>query len=124
MTVYPEPGRQIAVASFPRGSESLARIIVPAIDEPSEGRAAALLSKTLLEEAENIVVSTKAWENFGDAKRQRIREQFMATIPKPQLVPVPTVVTAIPEQLVSQIAYAHEPDFVDNCDPEEVNLFG
>ena len=124
VTVYPEPGRQISVASFPRGSESLARIIVPAIAEPSDGRAAALLSKSLLEEAENIVVSTKAWENFGDAKRQRIREQFMATIPAPRLVPVPTGVTTIPEQLMSEIAYAHEPDFVENCDPGELNLFG
>ena len=123
MTVYPEAERQIAVFSFPKGTGSLARIVVPAIDESDQSLVAALLSKTLLEEAENIMVSTKAWQRFSDAKRKRISEQFMGTIPKPLLVPVPTGVTAIPEELMSEITYAEEPDFIDNCDPEEVNLF-
>ena len=57
VTAYPEARQQVAIVSFPEGWEKLAQVVVPALGETNEARAAALLSKTLLEETENIMVS-------------------------------------------------------------------
>ena len=122
VTVYPEPSEHIAIVSFPKGLESLARIVVPAIDEEKAGQAPALLSKTLLEESENIAVSPTAWKSFGKAKRRRIFQQYINTIPRPVTASMPAGATPS-ESLATEIAHSYEPEFIDNCDPEEVNLF-
>ena len=122
ITVYPEPKKHIAIVSFLKGTESLARIVVPAIDEPRRGHAAALLSKTLLEESENIIVSPTAWQSFGRAKRRRIFQQFDGTVPRPVPVAAPRG-TVMSESLATTVAHSHEPAFIDEGDPEELNLF-
>ena len=123
VTAYPEAERQVAVVSFPKGYEELARVMVPALDETNEARAAALLSKTLLEETENIILSPYVWDSFTEEKKSRVFEQYMGTIGLPVAISLPPGSSGLPERAVSEIAHAREPDFIDDCDPEEVSLF-
>ncbi len=122
LTVYPEATKQVAVVSFPKVNEALARVIVPAIGETNAKKAAALLAKTLLEESENITVSPPVWNSFGRGKRRRIFKQFMDSISQPVFLPADQE-PAISEQLLSEMTHDHVPAFIDECDPEEVNLF-
>ena len=123
VTAYPEAGRQVAIVSFPKGRGRLARVIVPALGETNEARGAALLSKTLLEETENIMVSPSVWDSLTEDKRSRIFRQYIHTVPLPVPTSLPPDSPGLPEHIVSEIAHAHEPDFIDDCDPEEVSLF-
>ena len=62
LTVYPDPAREVAIVSFPKGRESLARIVMPALDERNRDHVGALLSKTLIEETENIMDFARSME--------------------------------------------------------------
>ena len=122
LTVYPEPTKQVAIVSFPKGRESLARIIVPAIGEADAKKAAALLSKTLLEESENIMVSLLVWNSFRRTKQTRIFEQFMGASSQPVFFSADQE-RAISEDSLTEMTHDHVPAFIDDCDPEELNLF-
>lgn len=123
VTVYPEHDRNVAVLSFPKGWDSLVRVFVPAFWEEDVSLASALLSKTILEETENIMISPAAWHSFDKAKQTRILDQFVVTMPQSVFTRTRLGDPDIPEEVLSKIMYDHDPDFVDNSDPEEFNLF-
>ena len=123
LTVYPEKNKHVAVVSFPRGMERLARIVVPCIRQPTSRLAGALLSKTLLEETENILVSPRWWRSLSKAKKKRIFRQFMESLPKSTEVLVPNAMTSLPPQTANAIAADVEPAFLDAIEPETINLF-
>lgn len=120
VTVYPDRHGHVVAITFPKGLNSMASIIVPAIRAQDGREFAALLSKTLLQEAEHVVVSPAVWSSFGDAKRSRIVQHFMGFLPRVVAV---SSDTPLPERTLSEIAHANEPDYLVERDPEEVNLF-
>lgn len=125
VTVYPETDSHVAVLSFPQGWSPFVRNIIPAFWEENENNYSALISKTILEETENIMISPSAWESFSDHKKQRILCQFFTTI-QPDLVLMgdhSDNLNTIPEEVISDFLYRRDPDFFDNSDPEEFNLF-
>lgn len=125
VTVYPEADGHVAVLSFPQGWSPFVRNVIPAFWEEKDDNYSALISKTILEETENIMISPSAWESFGDQKKQRILRQFSVTI-QPDLVLMGNhsdVLNNIPDEDISDFLYRRDPDFVDNSDPEEFNLF-
>ena len=112
----------MAVISFPTGWESLVRAVVPAIEERDAHRAAALLSKTLLESTENIVVSPDAWESYGPHRRRDIYQHFSGSVTPPIGIPLP-VGESMTHEAATQLMSEYEPEFLDARDPEEINLF-
>lgn len=123
VTVYPEKDKTIALLSFPKGWQEFVRVIVPAFWENDERVASALLSKTILEETENIMISPIAWHSFSREKQKRILDQFVVTMPQAVLIRTRNGDPNIPEEDLSDLLYGRDPDFVDNSDPEEFNLF-
>ena len=123
ITVYPEHDRNVAILSFPKGWDSLVRVFMPAFWEEDVNRASALLSKTILEETENIMISPAAWHSFSVEKQKRILDQFIVTMPQTVLIRTRNGDPNIPEEDLSNFLYRRDPDFVDNSDPEEFNLF-
>ena len=123
VTVYPERDRNVAILSFPKGWDS-ARVYIPAFWEEDTHLASALLSKTILDETEGIMISPAQWRSYGEKKRNRILDQFVVTNqPDPMLIETRADDPEIPEEVLSALLYRRDPDFVDNSDPEEFNLF-
>ena len=120
VTVYPDRDGHIVTITFPKGTESVASTVVPAIRARGEQEFSALMSKTLLEEAENVMVSPSVWRSFGDAKRKRLVQHFMGFLPRAVAISSPAPLS---EREVSEIVHAHQPDSLVERDPEEVNLF-
>lgn len=124
LTVYPEPNGNVATLSFPKGWDSLVRIFIPAFWENDNIRMSALLSKTILDETPSIMISPVAWRSFRKEKQDRILSQFVvANHPDPVVMQTRYGDPDIPEEILSEIMYERDPDFVDNSDPEEFNLF-
>ncbi len=122
VTVYPDIDRHVAIVSFPNGWASLAEIIVPAIAEKDGFRAAASLSKTLIEHTENIALSPQAWNGYGRKKREAITRYFMESIGLPIVIEFPLGESISPE-MVSQIVSAREPASRYELDAREIDLF-
>ena len=123
ITVSPEKNGHIATISFPKGMKRIARAVAPCVAHPNGRNSAALLSKTLLEETENILISPKWWHSFAKSKKKRIFRQFMESIPKDTEVLVPDSMTTLPPGAANAIAAEVEPKFLDTIDPRTVNLF-
>ena len=124
VTVYPDIDKSVALLSFPKGWRQFVRIIMPAFWESDESIASALLSKTLLEETDNIMISPAAWHAFSEKKQRRIMDQFVVTAPRYILVPADDEGTELlPEKVISARMYERDPDFVDHADPKELDLF-
>ncbi len=123
VTVYPEPDRNVAILSFPKGWDSLVHVYIPAFWEEDTNLASALLSKTILDETEGIMISPAAWRSFGEKKQRRIIDQFVVTTQPDPMVVRTRSGESIPEEVLSNLLYRRDPDFVDNSDPEEFNLF-
>ena len=122
VTVYPETDHEVAVISFPAVWESLARVVIPAIEEEDQRLAAALLSKTLIESTENIMVSPLAWDGYGSRRRDAIAEHFVASIGVPIEIPAPLGAT-VSHDYASAMVSQQEPAFLDERDPQDINLF-
>ena len=123
VTVYPEHNKNVAILSFSKGWDSLVRVFMPAFWEKEVNLSSALLSKTILEETENIMISPAAWHSFGKEKQTRILDQFIVTMPQSVLIRTRNGDPNIPEEILSKIMYDRDPAFIDNSDPEEFNLF-
>ena len=123
VTVYPEVDSHVAVLSFPKGWSPFVRNAMPAFWEENDNYCTALLSKTILEETENIMISPSVWESFSDQKKQRIVRQFSVTIQHDLVQQHSNDPNIIQEEVLSNFLYRRDPDFVDNSDPEEFNLF-
>ena len=125
VTVYPEEYGHVAVLSFPKGWSPFVQNTMPAFWEENNNNCAPLISKTILEETENIMISPNAWESFSDQKKQRIVRQFSVTSQSDLILMQNRSDDShtIPEEDLSDLLYGRDPDFVDNSDPEEFNLF-
>ena len=122
ITVYPDADRHVALVSFPRGWESLAKVIVPALAEENSERASASLSKTLVEHTENIALSPEAWNGYGRAKQETITQYFMETLGGPIIIEFP-MGEAISPEVVSHIVSAHEPASRYELDAADIDFF-
>lgn len=124
VTVYPEIDKSVAVLSFPKAWQGFVRVIMPAFWENDESISSALLSKTLLEETDNIMISPVAWHAFSERKKRRILSQFSVTSPQHMLVPSDDEGTEmLSEEAISSRMYERDPDFIDHSDPKELDLF-
>lgn len=124
VTVYPEPEKSVALLSFPKEWQEFVRVIMPAFWEKDESIASALLSKTLLEETDNIILSPVMWNAFSERKQRRILDQFVVTTPQHVLVPTNDDGSEIlSDEIIAKKMYEDEPDFVDHSDPKELDLF-
>ena len=124
VTVYPEIDKSVALLSFPKGWEEFVRIIMPAFWESDESIASSLLSKTLLEETDNIMISPAAWHAFSKKKQRRIMDQFVLTAPRHIFVPADAEgAELLSEEVISERMYERDPDFIDHSDPKELDLF-
>lgn len=100
INVCPDLKHQMAVVAYPKWAKAQARIMVQALDERDVQMKAALLSRTLLEESEIIMISDDFWQSIS-ATRRSVIEGYFATI-----------------NLLNDEAY-DRPDF----DPRPLNLF-
>ena len=91
INVYPTVnGPQTVIISCLKNQQQFANSVVSALDLRDEDVPASI-SKTLLEESENIVISPNVWSSFGRLKQQDIARHFeestlFPTTPGPQRV--------------------------------------
>ena len=81
ITVYPGSNKQSAVISYPKWAMKIARIIVDALNQEDEFIRASMLSRSLIEETEVIIVSTELWNAFGADKQRAIEMYFEMSTP-------------------------------------------
>ncbi len=81
VTIYPNEHGQIAVIAYPKWADSIARIMVAALDETDSWTQSALLSMTILEETEIIMISPEYWDSLTSSGQELIEEYFLYTMP-------------------------------------------
>ena len=81
IAIYPESGGQSVVVAFPRWAYQIVQIIIEALGAQDKPTQSALLSRTLLEETEVIMISRRHWDSLGQQHQQLIEKYFEMTTP-------------------------------------------
>ena len=81
VTIYPDENGQIAVIAYPTWADRIARIMVAALNEKDRWTQSALLSMTILEETEIIMISSEYWNTLTSSGQELIEKYFLYTMP-------------------------------------------
>ena len=81
VTIYPKEHGQIAVIAYPKWADRIAHIMVNALDETDNWTRSALLSMTILEETEIIMISPEYWDSLTSSGQELITRYFLYTMP-------------------------------------------
>ncbi len=81
VTIYPDENGQIAVIAYPTWADRIARIMVAALNENDRWTQSALLSMTILEETEIIMISSEFWDSLSSIGQKAIETYFFDTTP-------------------------------------------
>lgn len=79
VTIYPDENGQIAVIAYPTWADRIARIMVAALNEKDRWTQSALLSMTILEETEIIMISSEFWDSLSSIGKKAIETYFFDT---------------------------------------------
>ena len=80
ITVYPGSNKQSAVIAYPKWTAKIAQVIVDALNQKNELIQASMLSRSLIEETEVIIVASELWDAFGAKKQQLIQRYFEMSV--------------------------------------------
>ena len=81
ITVYPGSNKQSAIIAYPKWAVRIAHKIVDALNQKDVFMRASMLSRSLIEETEVIIVSSDLWDAFGADKQRAIQNYFDMSTP-------------------------------------------